>query len=74
MISACIQQIKLVNLASDPVEFPVKILYRRRVALLEFVEQKSETQKVEILTARAFRYFEKERVKKFLYFLNLFII
>lgn len=43
MVSACIQKIKLVNLASDPVEFPVKVLYRRRVALLEFVGQESET-------------------------------
>lgn len=43
MVSACIQEIKLVNLASDPVEFSVKILYRRRVALLEFVGKKPET-------------------------------
>jgi len=43
MVSACIQEIKLVNLASDPIEFSMKIFYRRRVALLEFVGQKSET-------------------------------
>lgn len=43
MVSACVQEIKLVNLASDPVEFPVKIFYRRRVAFLEFVGQKPGT-------------------------------
>lgn len=40
------------NLASDPVKFPVKIFYRRGVAFLKFVEQKSETWVATILLVK----------------------
>lgn len=50
MVSARVQKIKLMDLASNPVELSMEVLDRRRVTFLEFVGQKSETQNVLIFT------------------------
>lgn len=41
MISRRIQNVELIDFPPDSVQFPVKVLDRRRVALLEFIAQES---------------------------------
>lgn len=44
MVPGSVQDVQLMNLAADPVQFPVKVLDGGRVALLELSAQKPRHQ------------------------------
>ena len=48
MIARCVENVQLINFASNAVDLAVEVLYRRSVRVVEFVVQKSVVKHIQI--------------------------